>query len=309
MKSLTRLNLLPILSLMALLSGCFTGVEYTPTVSVRDVRKENITTTPEDTFLANVTNESLAEWRPGKRFRVTDDKIRLIFGATASPFDSLGGSTLIFTGAKESPSITGTSVTDLSFAGEGGRTFVYRINRPLARVMDQETLNIPFTIQESLVDEARGLLQGLRLYVLTRTWRDDADNSVSGRQFVPVTIDSVTPGNDIYPVKVSFTDERGTSARIFLHPGPRGYTPRSFPVLFSFTNPRLKYPSVTDENWERIVNGRVALEMTRDECRLALGAPREVDRGADNSYIREVWLYENGIYLVFEDGILKRYRH
>ncbi|QCD41540.1 hypothetical protein E7747_04035 [Duncaniella dubosii] len=61
--------------------------------------------------------------------------------------------------------------------------------------------------------------------------------------------------------------------------------------------------------WDKIINGRVALDMTREECRLALGAPREVDRGADNSYIREVWLYENGIYLVFEDGILKLYRH
>lgn len=307
MKSLTRLNLLPIL-LTALLSGCFTGVEYTPTVSHRDVRKENITTTPEDTFLLHVADEGLTEWKPGKRFRVTDDKIRLIFGATASPLDSLAGETLVFAGAKESPSITGTSVTDLTFTGRGGRTFVYRINRPIARVMEQTTLSIPFTIQESLVDDARELLDGKRFYVLTRTWRDDADNSVSGRQFVAVTVDSVTPGNDIYPIKVSFTDDRGTSARLFLHPGPKGYTPRSFPALFSFTDPRLRYPAISDAVWDNIVNGRVALEMTRDECRLALGAPREVDRGADNSFVREVWLYENGIYLVFEDGILKTYR-
>lgn len=67
MKSLTRLNLLPIL-LTALLSGCFTGVEYTPTVSHRDVRKENITTTPEDTFLLHVADEGLAEWKPGRGF-------------------------------------------------------------------------------------------------------------------------------------------------------------------------------------------------------------------------------------------------
>lgn len=308
MKSLTRLNLLPVL-LTALLSGCFTGVEYTPTVGIREVRKENITTTPEDTFLVHVADEGLAEWKPGKRFRVTNDKIRLIFGATASPLDSLGGSTLVFAAAKESPSITGTSVTDLSFTEEGsGRTFVYRINRPMARVMEQKALSVPFTIQESLVDEARALLDGKRFYVLTRTWRDDADNSVAGRQFVPVTVDSVTPGNDIYPVKVSFTDDCGTSARIFLHPGPRGYTPRSFPALFSFTDPRLRHPSVSDAIWENIINGRVALEMTRDECRLALGSPREVDRGADNSFVREVWLYENGIYLVFEDGILKTFR-
>lgn len=312
MNSFSRLKLLPLIALAATAtSGCFTGVEYTPRVSDRDVKRENIITTPEDTFLANVADEGLGEWKPGKRFRVTNDKIRLIFGATASPYDSLGGKTLVFTGAKEAPSITGTSVTDISFVTDPdiGRTFVYRINRPLAKVKEQESLSIPFTIQESLVDEARSLMDRQRYYVLTRTWRDDTDNSVNGRQFVAVNIDSVTPGNDIYPIKVSFTDDNGTSARLFIHPGPRGYTPRSFPAMFSFTDPRIKYPSITDAMWEKIINGKIATDMTREECRLALGSPREVDRGATNSYLREIWLYENGIYLVFEDGLLKVYRH
>lgn len=312
MNSFSRLKLLPLIALAAAAtSGCFTGVEYTPRVSDRDVKRANIITTPEDTFLANVADEGLGEWKPGKRFRVTNDKIRLIFGATASPYDSLGGKTLVFTGAKEAPSITGTSVTDISFATDPdiGRTFVYRINRPLAKVKEQESLSIPFTIQESLVDEARSLMDRQRYYVLTRTWRDDTDNSVNGRQFVAVNIDSVTPGNDIYPIKVSFTDDNGTSARLFIHPGPRGYTPRSFPAMFSFTDPRIKYPSITDAMWEMIINGKVATDMTREECRLALGSPREVDRGVTNSYLREIWLYENGIYLVFEDGLLKVFRH
>lgn len=309
MKHLTRTCIFAAaLLLTPALTGCFTGVEYTPKVSERDVRRENITSTPEDTFMAHVTDQSLAEWKPGKRFHVTDNKIRLIFGATASPRDSLGGTTLEFVSAKEAPSIVGTSVTDLTFRSADGRRFTYRINRPLASVMEQGPLSVPFTIQESLVAEADSLLKGRTLYVMTRTWRDDADNSVSGRQFVEVHVDSVTPGNDIYPIKISFTDTIGESARIFIHPGPRGHTPRSFPALFSFTNPRLRYPAITDAVWNNIIRGQVALEMTRDECRLALGAPREVDRGADNSFVREVWLYENGIYLVFEDGLLKRYR-
>lgn len=309
MKSLTRLPLFTALLLLSgILHGCFTGVEYTPKVSERDVKRENITSTPEDIFLAEVADSPLSEWKPGKRFFVTDNKIRLIFGATASPYDSLAGQILSFVEAREAPSIVGTSVTDLTFADAGGRRFVYRLNRPLSAVMNQETLSVPFTIQQSLVDHADSLLRGRELYIMTRTWRDDSDNSVTGRQFVGITVDSVTPGNDIYPIKVSFTDHEGTSARIFLHPGPRGHTPRSFPALFSFTDPRQKYPAITDAVWENIINGRVALEMTREECRLALGAPREVDRGADNSFLREVWLYENGIYLVFEDGLLKRFR-
>lgn len=310
MKPLTRLPLFISVTLLSIaLHSCFTGVEYTPKVSERDVRRENITSTPEDSFLAPVADSPLREWKPGKRFYVTDNKIRLIFGATASPYDSLGGKILNFVDVREAPSIVGTSVTDITFAADDGRRFIYRINRPLASVESQETLSVPFTIQESLVAHADSLLRGRKLYVMTRTWRDDADNSVNGRQFVEINVDSVTPGNDIYPIKVSFTDLKGQSARIFLHPGPRGHTPRSFSALFSFTDPRLRYPAITDAVWENIINGRVALDMTREECRLALGAPREVDRGADNSYLREVWLYENGIYLVFEDGLLKRYRH
>lgn len=299
---------LPLLFLLALLTGCFTGVEYTPKVTDRDVRRENITTLAEDTFLARISEESLADWKPGKRFYVTDDKIRLIFGAGASVRDSLGGKILTFKEAREAPSITGTSVTDLVFTAPDGRDFTYRISRPLKSVKAQESLSVPFTIQESLVDSARTRLQGRRLYVLTRTWRDDADNSVGGRQFVGVTVDSVSPGNDIYPIKVAFTDDDGNSARLFLHPGPKGRTPRSFPALFSFNDPRLRYQWISDDNWRHIINGRVALEMTRDECRLAIGAPKEIDRATSNSYLREVWLYDNGIYLVFMDGILKSYR-
>jgi len=263
----------------------------------------------EDTFLAHIVDEPLGDWKPGKRFYVTDDKIRLIFGASASVRDSLGGSVLRFKEVREAPSITGTSVTDLVFSSPEGRDFVYRISRPLKSVKEQKSLSIPFTIQESLVDSVRTRMQGRRLYVLTRTWRDDNDNSVGGRQFVAVSVDSVTPGNDIYPVKVSFTDDEGKSARIFLHPGPRGHTPRSFPALFSFSDPRLRYPSVSDETWQRIINGKVAPEMTREECRLAIGAPKEIDRGTSNSYLREIWLYDNGIYLVFMDGLLKTFRY
>ncbi len=76
---MNKLRLLPAILLTAFLSSCFTGVEYTPRVGAREVKRENITVTPEDTFLAGVTDESLGEWRPGKRFRVTNDKIRLIF--------------------------------------------------------------------------------------------------------------------------------------------------------------------------------------------------------------------------------------
>ena len=48
--------------------------------------------------------------------------------------------------------------------------------------------------------------------------------------------------------------------------------------------------------------------MTMEECRLALGSPREVERDATYGALIERWIYENGIYLLFSDGILTRFR-
>ncbi|MDE6394843.1 MAG: hypothetical protein K2K77_05820, partial [Duncaniella sp.] len=65
---------------------------------------------------------------------------------------------------------------------------------------------------------------------------------------------------------------------------------------------------IPPEHWQLIIAGRITEGMTLEACRLALGSPKEIERGATNSVIREAWLYENGVYLLFEDGLLKRFR-
>jgi len=300
----------PVLPAFALLtlSGCFTGVESTPKITDSEVKKERVVTTQEDIYLRNVTDAPISEWEYGKKFIVTDDKIKLIFGATA-PASSLAGKIITFSNATETTSITGGKVTDLSFTSPDGHTLIYRVNQPLKTLATKASFSIPFAIQESMVDHARKLLKGKTLFILTRSWRDDDDNSITGRQFVPVTITDVSAGNTVYPLKISFNDANGVSAKVFIIPGVVKGTPRTFPTLFSFNDPYKKYSHISPETWERIIKGQVALGMTREECRLSLGSPKEIDRAANNSYLREVWLYENGIYLVFEDGILKFYRH
>ncbi len=84
---------------------------------------------------------------------------------------------------------------------------------------------------------------------------------------------------------------------------------RDFASLFYFENPRNRYPNITDETWANIIRGKVALYMTREECRLALGSPATVDRRPGISTMRELWTYENGIYLIFDDGILQSFRN
>jgi hypothetical protein len=48
--------------------------------------------------------------------------------------------------------------------------------------------------------------------------------------------------------------------------------------------------------------------MTSSECRLALGAPNDYTRVPTTGGMVERWTYDNGVYLMFEDGVLTRYR-
>ena len=115
-------------------------------------------------------------------------------------------------------------------------------------------------------------------------------------------------GNTIYPVRLLIDDGNGYRFQLFMSVGDSRKAPRSFASLLSETDPRLKYPDTPDAVWNNIINGRVAIDMTRDQCRLAIGSPAEVKRRTDNNYLIEIWTYENGHYLMFKDGILSAYR-
>jgi len=305
-----HLHLLLLLPLTLLVQSCFfTGVESTPRITGKDVRREVAPVTPEDTYLADVADSPLSAWERGKEFMVTDPRISRIFGATA-PTQPLTGKIIRYDSASETTGITGSPVTDVTFISPEGDRLVYRINRSLRRLMSETSTEIPFTIQMSVIAGAADRLIGKKFYILTSSWRDDTDNPVGGgRKFIPVTVDSVAAGNSLFPVKVAFTDPEGRSARIFIHAGAKGEAPRTFSRVFSFADPRIQYPHITPEHWQLIIDGRVTEGMTLEECRLSLGTPKEIERGATNSFYREAWLYENGVYLLFEDGLLKRFRH
>lgn len=305
-----RLLILSPLCALAL-SGCFTGVEYTPKITASDVKKEQIVVTAEDTFLRAEIDAPLAQWRPGKLFRVTDARIARALSGSPAAMEGLEGRDLAFTGVAEGTSVTGTPVTDLHFTSPAGHDVSYRVAGSRADLEKKPTVTVPFTVQLSTVEAIGRKLDGNRYYILTDSWRDDSDNTLHGRKFIPVRVDSVRAGNSFFPVKVSFTAEADSAAErgcVYLYPGVKGEAPRTFSHLFSFTDPHLRYPEITDATWQLIKTARVTDGMTREECRLALGDPKERDRGASNTYIREVWLYDNGIYLLFEDGVLKRHK-
>ncbi len=306
--SLTYIGMAVVIATSAMLTSCFTGIESTPKITAHDVRKENIKETSEQKFTADITGQPLGEWKRGKRFYVTDNRLASLMGPGADQAGSLRGTTLTFSGYSPEISITGDTVTALSFTDSRGNLLRYRCDASPEALMARKSVEIPFTIEETTVDEVRRRMKGNTYYVMTSMWYDAADQSMTGLKFVPVTVEEVMEGNTVYPVKLILKLEDGRLFRLFMSVGANLKAPRGFATLFSFTDPRLRYPNITDENWTNIIHGRVAEGMTRDECKLALGAPARISRRNDRSYFYEMWHYENGVYLVFQDGLLSNFR-
>ena len=258
-----------------LMTGCFTGIESTPKITANDVKKERAVQTPEDSYLNNITYESLEAWQPGKLFYVT-----------------------------------GSIDTEIIFHKENGQEVVYKASASPDELQQRKRVEIPFTIETSVVDATKEVLAGKTFYIKTPIWYTATGDARNGLKFIPVTIEEITPGNMVYPVKLKFSVDSpyDDTAYVYMSVGDSSRSTRNFAALFSLTDPHLRYPAITDETWDRIIHGRVAPYMTREECRLSLGAPSSIDRRAAISSLQELWTYENGVYLIFDDGLLQSFR-
>lgn len=290
------------------LESCFTGIESTPKITAGDVKRENIVQRPEDTFLSDIKPEPFSEWRTGKRFYVTDNKFQLLLQPSDKPFPAYQDTEVVFIKAGETSDITGNRIAELTFADTKGNHIVYRASQSLEALKENGSLNIPFLVEMSVVEAVRQRLKDNTYYVLTSSWYDTNTQSRRGRKFVPVKVIDVKPGNAFYSVVLEMSDEHGEPFRLLVSAGDDLKTLRSFGNVFSFRDPRQSYPQITDEIWKLIVNGKVKSGMTRDECRLSLGSPANVDKSAGYSSLREIWSYENGAYLIFIDGLLQSFR-
>lgn len=298
-------------SVAILVQSCFTGVETTPKITAGDVKKAVPVAAPEETFLASVRPQSFSEWKPGKKFYVADNRVSVVFASKKPSDKALKGTELSLTGWQEVTSITGKVETEIGFKTTAGDTLVYRSPLSPDELRQRDNASPPFLVDVDMVDKARDLLAGKTVYVISSLWRDHEDNSVPGRKYVPVKITDVLPGTSDYPLCVDFTeavDSASLSGSLFVTPSPDARGSRTFQSQFSLKDPRLNYPLVSPEDWELISYSRVAPGMTREECRLALGAPTDLERQAGYSSVHERWTYENGVYLIFNDGILTDFR-
>ncbi len=304
------LCLLAYLSMAFSLTSCFTGVEGTNKISLSRQDKKILAPDPEDIFLSDVKPVPLSEWEPGKKFIAADNRTALAFIQEGLPVDpdrlALEGKTLSYIGNDAWNAPDGSVILIVVFR-QDGNIFRFDTGKSPEKALDEVmSSEIPMLIDYSMISSADSIMKGQTFWTRSSLWYDADDNRMQGGKYVPVTIDSVTPGNLVFPAKVYFTAADGEKASMYMNLANTSSDSRAFPNLFALTDPRLRYSGISDEVWTLIQNGRVRPGMTKEECRLALGTPSDVASGHDWSQTLDIWRYDNGnyVYLRFEDGLL-----
>ena len=291
--------------------SCFTGVEHTGRITAKDVAKVKADMkTEEELFFDTVFPEDFLKWKPGKKFFVVDNNVRLIFNPSAD-YDvstlELKGDTLEYTGYKFIRQIDNSEDLVVSFS-DGKNVYQYNTGKTIEEIQTVRPEYVaPFLIDLDYVARVNGLLASRQLYIKTSLWYDSDRLLKGGLKYVPVEIVSVEPGDVVYPFFVRFRCE-GKDAGVFMSSSSASVKNMTFDKLFSFTDIRKSYKTITDVNWERIINGQIAVGMTKDECSLSLGNPSSIERMPTHGGMYERWSYDNGVYVIFEDGLLVQFR-
>lgn len=291
----------------AIFTSCFTGVEGTSKITLS--KKDIIATSPssEDIFLADVAPEILKDWKKGKRFVVADDKFRLIIeNAGSRPVKE--GDIIEFNGLHSGLGVDNKENTNIRFQN-GADEINYVLERELNNALETVTASdVPMLIELDLVEKVNQKLRGKKIWTKTALWYNERMEYKKGKKFCEVEITGVSPGNSFFPLKVSFVDNEGNTGVLLMNFGNSGNESRNFGKLFSLTDPRNSYKSISPDVWEAIQNENVMTGMTKEECRLSIGTPSDVEMGHSYSSAMEIWFYPDGSYLRFIDGILVNFK-
>ena len=301
-------------AILPLFSGCSTGVEGTKTIRMTKTERRELMPSAEQVFVADMKSDPLSDWQQGKRFLVSDEKAAVVLRSTDGSSDNLKGAVLIYNKVESRRTPAGAEEAVILFSGNG-RELRYSTGRSIADSYKELTASdVPMLIDLDLVDKALRLLTGKKVWTMSNLWYDADGNIARGVKYVPVTITGVQPGDKVFPLLVSFKDASGSEFGMWMSVRNDGNqasagASRWFGNLFSLSDPRLGHQEIDDAVWELICTGKVREGMTKEECRLSLGNPDEVDSGHDWNSTLDIWRYQNGTFLRFQDGKLANFRN
>lgn len=288
------------------LAACnFTGIEKTDRITLSKAElASHSKRTDEEKLMEALKDTVVSKWRRNKPFLCTSDKVKDLFVVAPEEPD---GMTLYYSDYELTTTPLGENALNIEFRDSLGRSYIYQ--KEFLAASQLTNLQVPMFIDLDLVKSADSLLRGKTLWPKTSLWQDaqQPETRIQGLQMKPVRVESVTFGQSDFPLRVIFVDNAGHRGSLLV--SPLSKSSRSFGSQFSMSDPRKLYPSITDKRWEEICEGRVSNGMTKQEVRLSLGAPDEIETNTDISRPIEIWRYSNGRYLQFQDGLLTSYHN
>ncbi|MBP3298815.1 MAG: hypothetical protein J6L73_03980 [Muribaculaceae bacterium] len=289
---------------MLLFTSCFTGIESTPKIKLsRQDMEETVRETEEQKLLASVRPSSASEWQPGHKFVILDAKATRIFDIQSAPSP---GNILHFKGISRRMSPDGRQNVILQFTDDDGTVYSHLTGRESPDEIMSDRL--PMLADKEMIDSLDALLRQRNVWIITDLWLTEGDKPLKGRKYIPVTVTAVRAGSESLPYRVCFKAEGLPAASVLMTGSGATASSRPFQSLFSLSDPHIRHKNISDENWEYIQRGQVKAGMTKKECRLALGSPADTDSGHDYSSTKDLWLYPDGRWLRFEDGLLIDFR-
>lgn len=289
------------------LHSCFTGVEGTKKITLSRKELSSVAPTEEELLLADVTYQPVGQWKKGRLFYITDDKVNVVL-ATGGSEELKKGDIIEYEGTVERISPDGHNKTYLIFGKEGNE---YRL--PVEKsyqetLVEYDSSFLPMMIDLSLLENIKAKLVGKLMWTRTPLWYNEELKYKAGRKYIPVEITAVETGDNFFPVKIEFRDDKGELSYLLMNIGNGGNETRGFARLFMLNDPRRLYKTISDENWEAIQKGELRIGMTKEECRLSIGNPSDTNIGHDYSRQLEIWNYPDGSYVHFVDDLVVSFR-
>lgn len=315
MSTRTTYHIIPLVLAMmfviaALSTSCSTGIESTKTIKMNKEDLRQMSKSDEQVFASQIQGQLLKDWTKGKRFLSSDDRTRYIFEPSASVVpDSISfeGKLFYFSGvdSKQTPDLKEECVIVFS---DGKEDYTYGTGKSLHDAMEEiDSSKLPLLIDVDLIDEWKQKLSGRTLWTRSNLWYDANNHRKDGLKFAEVKVVDVVPATGDFPMNVEIRHGDDTAFIRMNYTSDKSDS-RNFAAIFFLSDPRIKYPGISDENWALIQKGKVREGMTKEECRLSIGYPDELQSGHSTSQTMDIWQYSNGTYLFFSDGLLTRYR-
>jgi len=270
---------------------------------------------------------NVVDWKPGMRFMaepLRDKQFSDLYKIKLSPYNSKNSYSaqiklidfqwkeFVYKGLE----LRGNK-TFLIF-GCGNDKYEFEFYGDTSKLREARVLNtIDKLVYIDEVDKVKELLINKSLYITTSQWmKDDKEGlgrySFSNPKFVKVTIANVGLGSQDGPCKIVFKqignkndEEYYLNIRFSGINKGVGVFGFDFDNVFSFEDPKLKYPNISDEIWEKIQNGKVKIGMTKEECELSWGKPKDINKTITSGILSEQWVYSTSSYLYFTNGKLE----